>query len=229
MNALFLISMQIRFEKNRTSTVIVMFSLYLYFLGLSLRNTSKALVIFRDENKRSYVSVWNWIQRFGSCQIYKRKRVSAFIIDETIIQIGNHHFWLWICIEPVYSSELEIYISEERNMLVAEKFIRSLVEKYGRHTVYTDGGKWYDEACNILRLKHYLHSSFEKSLMERVNQYFKDRTESFDDYYPCTRNECTLFHVYNWIQFFVSMYNNTTSKKNYFINELNDRGEYLLN
>ncbi len=55
-------------------------------------------------------------------------------------------------------------------MLVSEKFIRSLVEKYGRHTVYTDGGKWYDEACNISRLKHYLHSSLEKSLMERVNQ-----------------------------------------------------------
>ena len=58
--------------------------------------------------------------------------------------------------------------------------------------------------------------------MERVNQYFKDRTESFDDYYPCTRNECTLFHVHNWIQFFVSMYNNKTFE-NYFINELKDR------
>ena len=40
-------------------------------------------------------------------------------------------------------------------MLVAEKFIRSLVENYGKHTVYTDGGTWYDEACNILKLKHY--------------------------------------------------------------------------
>ncbi len=35
-------------------------------------------------------------------------------------------------------------------MLVAEKFLRSLVEKYGKHTVYTDGGKWYHEACNII-------------------------------------------------------------------------------
>ena len=121
---------QIKFERNRTSTYIVVYSLYLYFLGLSLRNTSKALVIFRDE-KRSHVSVWNWIQRFGSCQIYKRKRVTAFIIDETIIQIGNQHFWLWICIEPVYSSVLGIHISEERNMFVAENFIRSLVVKYG--------------------------------------------------------------------------------------------------
>jgi putative transposase len=142
------------------------------------------LIIFKDE-KRSYVSVWNWIQRFGSCQIYKRKRITDFIIDETIIQIGNRHFWLWNCIEPVHSSVLGIHISEERNMIVAEKFIRSLVQKYGKHTVYTDGGTWYDEACNLIGLKHYLHSSIEKSIMERVNLYLKDRIESFDDYYPC--------------------------------------------
>ena len=61
--------MKIRFERNITSTVIVMYSLYLYFLGLSLRNTSKALVIFRDVNMRSYVSVWNWIQRFAEYRI----------------------------------------------------------------------------------------------------------------------------------------------------------------
>jgi putative transposase len=166
--------MKIKFERNKTSSFIVMYSLYLYFLGLSLRNTSKALTIFRDQ-KRIYVSVWNWIQRFGSCQIYKRKRVTAFIIDETIIQIGNQHFWLWFCIEPVHSSVLGIYLSEERNMIVAEKFIGSLVSKYGKHTVYTDnGGTWYDKACNVIGLKQYLHSPFQKSLMERVNQYLKD-------------------------------------------------------
>ena len=67
-------------------------------------------------------------------------------------------------------------------MLVADKFIHSLVEKYGKHTVYTDGWNMVDEAYNILKLKHYLYSSIEKSLRERVNQYFKDRTELFDDY-----------------------------------------------
>jgi putative transposase len=112
-------------------------------------------------------------------------------------------------------------------MLIAEKFIYSLVKKYGKHTVFTDGGSWYHQACNIIGLKHYLHSSIEKSLMERVNQYFKDRTELFDDYYPCVKNECNIFHVYNWIQFFVSMYNDTTFE-NHFINELNDRGKYIL-
>ena len=48
---------------------------------------------------------------------------------------------------------LGIYLSEERNMLVAEKFIRSLVSKYGKHIVYTDGGTWYDEACKIIKIE----------------------------------------------------------------------------
>ena len=83
--------MKIRFQRNKTSPVILMYSLYLYFLGLSLRKTSKALVIFKDE-KRSYVSVWNWIQKFAEYPLYKRKMVSPFIIDETVIQIGNENF-----------------------------------------------------------------------------------------------------------------------------------------
>jgi len=67
--------------------------------------------------------------------------------------------------------------------------------------------------------------------MERVNQYFKDRIESFDDYYPCMqKEECNLFHVYNWIQFFfVSMYNDTSSNKNDFIIQLQEEVNIILN
>ncbi|HET7643035.1 MAG TPA: hypothetical protein VFK40_05975, partial [Nitrososphaeraceae archaeon] len=56
---------------------------------------------------------------------------------------------------------------------------------------------------------------FQKSLMERVNQHFKDRTDSFDEYYPCRQMECNLFHVYNWTQLFVSMYNDTLANNSY--------------
>jgi hypothetical protein len=45
--------MKIGFQRNKTSPVIVMYSLYLYFLGLSLRNTSKALIIFKDQKSKS--------------------------------------------------------------------------------------------------------------------------------------------------------------------------------
>ena len=60
-------------------------------------------------------------------------------------------------------------------MLVAEKFIRFLAPEYGKHIVYTDAGTWYDEEFNVIGLKQYLYSSIEKSLMERVNHYLKDR------------------------------------------------------
>ena len=39
-------------------------------------------------------------------------------------------------------------------------------------------------------------------------QYFKDRTESFDNYYPCNNKQnCDLEHVYNWIKLFIYLYN----------------------
>ena len=58
--------------------------------------------------------------------------------------------------------------------------------------------------------------------MERVNQYLmKDKIECLDDYYPFTRrNECNLFHVHNWDNFFISMYNDISSNKNDFIIKL---------
>ena len=145
-----------------------MYALYLYFLGLSFRNTSKAIQpLFEENGRRSHVAIWDWIQWFDSLQIYRRKRASAFIIDETIIQIENNNYWLWICIEPIDKFILGIYISKEKNMFIAENFIHSLIDKYGKHTVYTDGVTWYPQACTFLHLKHKLHSPLEKSLIER--------------------------------------------------------------
>jgi putative transposase len=61
-----------------------------------------------------------------------------------------------------------------------------------------DGGTWYPESYTTLGLKHILHSTFEKSIVERlIIEYVKDRTESFDDYYPCIKKECNLLHVYH--------------------------------
>jgi putative transposase len=57
-------------------------------------------------------------------------------------------------------------------MIVAESFIQNLVNKYGKHPpVSTDGGGiWYPYTCKFLKLRHHLHSSFEKSIIERTMQ-----------------------------------------------------------
>ena len=111
---------------------------------------------------------------------------------------------------------LESIFQKRETCLLLKSSLDLLVEKYGKHTVYSDGGTWYPQACTFLHLKHRLHSHLEKSLIERVVQYFKDRVESFDDYYPCNskRRDCDNGHVYNWVELFVSMYINTILAKN---------------
>jgi putative transposase len=85
--------------------------------------------------------------------------VAAFIIDETMIQIGGNEAWLWIAIEPVHSTILGVFLSRHRNTLVLELFLlKSLIKTYGKHTVYSDGGTWYLQACASLDLNHkYTH------------------------------------------------------------------------
>ena len=89
---------------------------------------------------------------------------------------------LWVAIEPKNEQILHVNMSFERTILiVAECFIvASLINKYGKHPVSTDGERtWYPpQACNFLKLKHHTHSSLEKSLIERTIQYIKDRTDN---------------------------------------------------
>ena len=79
-----------------------------------------------------------------------------------MVQTGCKHVWIWIAIEPVHKSVLGIHISEERNMFVIENFIHSLVDKYGKHTVYTDGGTCCPQACTSLHLKQITFTFREK-------------------------------------------------------------------
>ena len=192
--------------RNKTPPEYIYHGLYLYFSGLSLRRTSQQLSYFI---KRNHVSIWNWIQKYHPQRISsKSKKINEFIIDETLFKVGSELIWLWIAIEPKNQQILALSISKERNMFVAERFISKLVMIYGSHPVSTDGGTWYPQACRFLNLQHHLHSSFEKSLVERTIQYIKDRTkESFDDYFPCRLEKCRLKHVKNWLNLFVDYHN----------------------
>jgi len=113
---------------------------------------------------------------------------------------------------------------QKKEILVTEIFIRSLVEKYGRHTVYTGDGTWYHEACNVIGLKHYLHLPLEKSLMERViNSILRIELNIFDDYYPCIQKKTMNVTYFRYKIEYNSLYiyNYTISTRdNYFVNQL---------
>ncbi len=86
--------------RNRTSSKYIGYGLYFYFSGLSLR---KAVNRLSDcFIKRNHVSIWNWIQKYTPQKISsKKKKISEYVIDETIIKVGSEYVWVWVAtIEP---------------------------------------------------------------------------------------------------------------------------------
>ena len=75
------------------------------------------------------------------------------------------------------------------------------------YSVSINGGKWYLQACEFLKLHHHIHSFYEKNLIERTIQYAKDRMELFDDYFCCKKNKYTLNYVKQWFQLFIDQHN----------------------
>jgi len=96
--------------------------------------------------KRNHISIWNWIEWYKPKKILqKKRRVSEFIIDETLLKVGELCLALGCNQLPTDTIiVLSISISIERNMLVAEQFIQRLATEYGKHPARTDGGgTWY--------------------------------------------------------------------------------------
>ena len=104
--------------RNRTLSEYIGYGLYFYFSGLSLRKAADRLSDCFI--KRNHVSIWNWIQKYKPEKISSRKKkISKYIIDETIIKVGQEHIWVWVAIEPKDKEIVGISISKEQNMFVA--------------------------------------------------------------------------------------------------------------
>jgi putative transposase len=95
---------------------------------------------------------------------------------------------------------------ERRTILVCYQFFKELQKRFGRKPIFTDGARWYDDdddACKWLRLKHQVYGTELENVMERFIQKIKDRTECFDDHFPCRSESCNRQHVTNWIKMFI--------------------------
>jgi putative transposase len=103
----------------------------------------------------------------SSENIIKKKRIAKCIVDETLIKVGSELTWHRVAIESKNPQILVLTISKERNMFVTERFLSNIAIGHGKHPVSTDGGTWYPQACGFLKPDHHIHSSFEKSLIER--------------------------------------------------------------
>ena len=119
--------------------------------------------------KRSHVSIWKWIQKFRHRRISstRRNKISEYIVDETILQVGTEYIWLWVAIESENGQILAQDITQERNMLIAERFLSGVVRYYGNHPISTDGGTWYPQACEFLKMDHHIHSPLWRKALSK--------------------------------------------------------------
>jgi putative transposase len=148
----------------------------MYRYGTGYRNILLVLIYSRQTNKRA---------------------VKQIFVDETLLKIDGQDYWLWIAYEPHLSVCLAMHLSRERTIFVCYQFFKLLRHRYGRKLVYTDGARWYNDACRGLRLRHIIYGTKMKNMMERFVQQIKDRTECFDDHFPCRgrKENCDRQHV----------------------------------
>lgn len=161
-----------------------------------------------SNRKDACISIWKWVQKYSDCadRFRTEKRlVRVIFVDETLLQIDGKDYWLWIAYEPNLNSCLMMHLSRERTIFVCYQFFKRLRNRYGgRKPIFTDGARWYNDACKWLRLQHQVYGTELKNLMERFIPQIKDRTECFDDHFPCRRKEnCNKQHVWNWLKLFV--------------------------
>ena len=191
-------------NRTRTHPAIVSYGLYLYYSSRSFRLAAKCLSSFTI--KRSHVTIWKWIQRYAVLDDrfrIDRHKIRQVFVDETLVKIDGLEYWLWIAYEPNLDVCLMMNLSRERTMLVCYRFFKQLKERYGRKPIFTDGAYWYNTACRWLRLSHRIYGIELKNIMERFVQYIKDRTECFDDHFPCRKPDCNMQHIWNWLKLFV--------------------------
>jgi transposase-like protein len=124
--------------RKRTELKDIVYSLHLYFGGLSLRNASKAISRLVQ---RSHSVIRDWIQKYKPERLfYIRTKISKFIVDETQIKVvGSKYIWLWIAIKPENKEIVGLRISKERNMFViAERFLSDIVDKHGKYPILAE-------------------------------------------------------------------------------------------
>ena len=140
--------------RNRTSSQFVSYGLYLYFLGLSFRNTAKALS-FLDIVNISHVSIWN-----GCKNTRQRKQHAGKRTFQNILAYKKMKRLSGLALNI---SGCGLLLPNQKIKFVAERFLSNVAEKYGHYPVSANGGgAWCPQACRFLKMEHHIRPHMKK-------------------------------------------------------------------
>ena len=139
--------------RERTPLEIVLYAIYLYLSGLSLRQTARTLASIGIA--RSHEAVRLWVHKLAAKteKMINSEKAEIAIVDKTAVNVGGRQVWLWVAIEPERRILLALNLSETKNILVAYSFLYALKQR-GVKRVVTDGAKWYFASARWAGLGH---------------------------------------------------------------------------
>ena len=189
--------------RERTPHEIVLFAIYLYLSGLSLRQTARTLKALGIN--RSHEAVRKWVHKLAekAKELLFSERARVAIVDETAVNVGGQVVWLWVAIEPERRAVLALLLTRARNALVAYSLFMDLKRRGVRHVI-TDGATWYPLAARWAKIGHSVVRGGVRSYVERFIGTIKDRLRGFDCYFPSPKHllESALKLVYAWAGFY---------------------------
>jgi len=189
--------------RERTPIEVVLYAIYLYLSGLSLRQTARTLA--SAGVARSHEAIRLWVHKLAAKaeEIINSERAETAVVDETVVNVGGRQVWLWVAVEPERRVLLALSLSETRNILMAYSFLCEL-KRRGVKQVITDGAKWYFAAARWAGLGHRVVSGGVRSYVERFICTVKDRLRGFDAYFPSPRKllASAFKFLYAWAGFY---------------------------
>ncbi len=176
----------------------------LHLAGLSLSNTVRELENFGAERSRKAVHYW-----IHKCDLQPAvdEEPNHVALDETVIQLYEHRYWLYTAVDPEMNGILHIRLYSATTTALTEQFLRILTEKHDLDdTVFlVDGAKHLQTALRRSGLRFRYEKHGYRNSVESVFRDIKRRTFSFSNSFSCAQPSTAK----SWLQAFAVWHNAT--------------------
>jgi transposase-like protein len=116
----------IRFVRERTPYILVVYGAYVYFRSFSSRAASDILSFIIC---RSHTSILSWFRSLSF--LFASRDVRVLLVDDTRIRIGSSERVLYIAFEPYLRRIVYMMVSDAANILTSMMFIKRIKAIYG--------------------------------------------------------------------------------------------------
>ncbi|WP_226483336.1 IS6 family transposase [Natrinema amylolyticum] len=191
-------------ERERTPRQLMELGIRLHLAGLSLSNTVRELEKFGVERSRK--AVHDWVHKCN-LQLADDEKPNHVALDETVIQLNEHRYWLYTAVDPETNKILHMRLYSTTTTALTERFLQELTEKHDIDDAVflVDGAKHLQTALRRSGLRFRYEKHGNRNAAERIFREIKRRTSSFSNCFSHAQPSTAE----SWLQAFAVWHNAT--------------------